>query len=95
MAIYDAQEDLYDIDSVMGPDEFHDGAPGQPGSGVQNNAYTNILLAWILRLTATLLSQLNRDDDGKTNRRQSIRADELDRWDRCPNGSESPSTPTG
>jgi trehalose/maltose hydrolase-like predicted phosphorylase len=66
----------------MGPDEFHDGYPGQPGSGVRNNAYTNILLAWILRRTATLLNQLNRDDDGKTYRRLSIRADELDRWDR-------------
>ena len=82
MAIYDAQEDRYDIDSVMGPDEFHDGYPGQPGSGVRNNAYTNILLAWILRRTATLLNHLNRDDDGKTYRRLSIRADELDRWDR-------------
>jgi trehalose/maltose hydrolase-like predicted phosphorylase len=82
MAIYDAQEDRYDIDSVMGPDEFHDGYPGRPGSGVRNNAYTNILLAWILRRTATLLNQLNRDDDGKTYRRLSIRADELDRWDR-------------
>ena len=82
MAIYDAQEDRYDIDSVMGPDEFHDGYPGRPGSGVRNNAYTNILLAWILRRTATLLNHLNRDDDGKTYRRLSIRADELDRWDR-------------
>src|SRR5215207_6097152 len=82
MAIYDAQEDRYDINLVMGPDEFHDGYPGQPGSGVRNNAYTNILLAWILRRTATLLNQLNRDDDGKTYRRLSIRADELDRWDR-------------
>ena len=82
MSIYDAQEDRYDIDSVMGPDEFHDGYPGQPGSGVRNNAYTNILLAWILRRTATLLNHLNRDDDGKTYRRLSVRADELDRWDR-------------
>jgi hypothetical protein len=34
-----------------------------PGSGVRN-AYTNILLAWFLRRTATLLNQLNRDDGG-------------------------------
>src|SRR5215207_8474430 len=95
MAIYDAQGDRYDINSVMGPDEFHDGYPGQPGSGVRNNAYTNILLAWILRRTATLLNHLNRDDDGKTYRRLSIRADELDRWDRLSRGFESPSTSTG
>jgi trehalose/maltose hydrolase-like predicted phosphorylase len=56
------------------------GYPGQPGPGVRNNAYTNILLAWILRRTATLLNQLNRDDAGTTYRRLSIRADELDRW---------------
>ena len=47
MATYDPEGDRYDIDGVMGPDEFHDGYPGRPGSGLRNNAYTNILLAWI------------------------------------------------
>ncbi len=81
MATYDPAGDRYDIDSVMGPDEFHDGYPGRAGSGVRNNAYTNILLAWILRRTIALVHQLDRDDDGRPTRRLGITSDELARWD--------------
>ena len=82
MAIYDAQEDRDPTNSTM--------LPGQPGSGVRNNAYTNILFAWILRRTATLVNQLNRDDAGTTYRRLSIRADELDRWGPAVQTASSP-----
>lgn len=37
----------YTIDKVMGPDEFHEGYPGQHGGGVRDNAYTNIMVAWL------------------------------------------------
>ena len=82
MATYDADADRYDINSVMGPDEFHDGYPGQPGSGIRNNAYTNIMLAWTLRRTAALLKELDRHDDGHGRRRLSLPDEELNRWDR-------------
>ena len=32
MAVYDPRADRFDITGVMGPDEFHDGYPDQPGS---------------------------------------------------------------
>ncbi|BDR55484.1 trehalose 6-phosphate phosphorylase [Xylocopilactobacillus apis] len=38
----------YDINGVMGPDEFHEKYPGAKNGGFTNNAYTNIMLAWIL-----------------------------------------------
>jgi len=82
MATYDSADDRYDIGSVMGPDEFHDGYPDQAGSGVRNNAYTNIMLAWTLRRTAALLTRLNRHDDGQVRRRLRPREEELDRWER-------------
>ena len=82
MATYDPEADRYDIDGVMGPDEFHDGYPGRPGSGLRNNAYTNILLAWIAGRAAALLSQLDRRDDGRTNGRLGLSGEELERWDR-------------
>ena len=82
MASYDSETDRYDIDGVMGPDEFHDGDSGRPGSGVRNNAYTNILLAWIAHRAAALLAQLDRRDDGRTRRRLRLGSEELERWDR-------------
>jgi hypothetical protein len=41
------------------------------------------------------VNQLNRDDAGTTYRRLSIRADELDRWDRLSKRLQSTSMPTG
>ena len=95
MAAHDSAADRYDIDSVMGPDEFHDGYPGRPGSGVRNNAYTNILLAWTLRRSATLLERLNHNDNGRTYRRLGIRTDELHHWDRLSRRLRVPFHPDG
>ncbi len=82
MATYDPEADRYDIHGVMGPDEFHDGYPERPGSGVRNNSYTNILLAWIAGRAAALLDQLDRRDDGRTRGRLRLSGEELERWDR-------------
>lgn len=49
LATPDASSKRYSIRHVMGPDEFHDGYPGTPGEGVTDNAYTNVMTAWILR----------------------------------------------
>ena len=38
----------YEIRGVMGPDEFHEGYPGAPTPGLNNNAYTNIMAVWVL-----------------------------------------------
>ena len=43
MTLHNAVTDRYEIHGVMGPDEFHDGYPETPGSGLRNNAYTNVL----------------------------------------------------
>ena len=48
LATHDAADDRYDIAGVMGPDEYHDGYPGADRPGLRNNAYTNVLAAWVL-----------------------------------------------
>ena len=32
----------------MGPDEYHDGYPDARRAGLDNNAYTNVMAAWVL-----------------------------------------------
>ena len=75
--------DRYDIDSVMGPDEFHDGYPGRPGSGRPEQRLHQHL--------AGLDPAPHRDSAGSAGprrRRQDLpparasAADELERWDR-------------
>ncbi|MGW4958281.1 pyridoxamine 5'-phosphate oxidase family protein [Nonomuraea sp. NPDC004186] len=64
--------DRYEIRGVMGPDEYHDAYPGADVPGLANNAYTNVMTAWLLmraRDTAALAPDLRPT------------ADELARWD--------------
>ncbi|MGW0198765.1 pyridoxamine 5'-phosphate oxidase family protein [Nonomuraea sp. NPDC003201] len=64
--------DRYEIRGVMGPDEYHDGYPGADVPGLANNAYTNVMTAWLLiraREAACLAPELAPPDV------------ELARWD--------------
>lgn len=49
MTTYDSKNKIYSIDNVMGPDEFHEGYPGAKESGLNNNAYTNIMVSWLFK----------------------------------------------
>jgi hypothetical protein len=80
LAVHDPRDDRFHIDTVMGPDEFHDGYPCQPGSGVRDNAYTNILTAWLLYRTIDLLQVLDGYDCGQLRDRLHVSADETARW---------------
>jgi trehalose/maltose hydrolase-like predicted phosphorylase len=48
LAAFDTGRDRYVIRGVMGPDEFHTGYPDAPELGVDNNAYTNVMTAWVM-----------------------------------------------
>jgi len=45
---YNRSIDRYEIRKVMGPDEYHDSYPDAGEPGVDNNAYTNVMVAWVL-----------------------------------------------
>ena len=48
LAAHDPADDRYDIAGVMGPDEYHDAYPDAAEPGLRNNAYTNVMAAWLL-----------------------------------------------
>jgi HAD superfamily hydrolase (TIGR01509 family) len=65
LATFDEELGRYRIRGVMGPDEFHDGYPWTADPGVDDNAYTNVLAAWVLARAAELartLATQRRDD---------------------------------
>jgi alpha,alpha-trehalase len=55
---YDPADDRYHLRGVIGPDEFHSGYPGAPGTGVDDNAYTNLMGAWVIRRAHDALDRL-------------------------------------
>jgi trehalose/maltose hydrolase-like predicted phosphorylase len=56
---FDETRGRYEIHGVMGPDEFHEKYPGSDEPGLRNNAYTNIMVAWLMDTVAEALERLD------------------------------------
>ncbi|MEX1079141.1 MAG: beta-phosphoglucomutase family hydrolase [Homoserinimonas sp.] len=80
IAIYDATADRFDISGVMGPDEFHDSYPGAERPGLRNNAYTNVLTAWLLRRTLNVLQLFQGRTHHPVWDRIRVTAEERQNW---------------
>jgi len=80
IAHYNPDRDRYEIHGVMGPDEFHEKYPDAPESGLRNNAYTNVMVAWICEQAQVVLGLLSE------RRRDTLRAkiglgdEEIETW---------------
>jgi trehalose/maltose hydrolase-like predicted phosphorylase len=48
----------YEIHGVMGPDEFHEKYPDSEEGGLSNNAYTNVMVAWICQMALEVIERL-------------------------------------
>jgi trehalose/maltose hydrolase-like predicted phosphorylase len=58
IAHFNPGRERYEIHGVMGPDEFHERYPGAREGGLRNNAYTNIMVAWLCDIAGRLLTLL-------------------------------------
>ncbi len=82
-ASYDAALDRYDIKGVMGPDEFHTAYPGTPpeaAAGIDNNAYPNVLVAWLLARANDMVAVLPRRRCEELFARLGIESADLELW---------------
>lgn len=68
VARYDPHRDRYVIDGVMGPDEFHERYPDSDSPGLRNNAYTNVMVAWMAQKVLEVFERLS------TSRQTALRA---------------------
>jgi trehalose/maltose hydrolase-like predicted phosphorylase len=81
LATFDESRERYVIRGVMGPDEFHEGYPGSPPSGIDNNAYTNVMATWVLWRALDLLERLAPMRRDEIMARLAITAEETALWD--------------
>jgi trehalose/maltose hydrolase-like predicted phosphorylase len=58
IAHFNPERGRYEIHGVMGPDEFHEKYPGAEEGGLRNNAYTNVMVAWLCGIAEEVLSLL-------------------------------------
>ena len=80
LARFDEAGGRFVIRGVMGPDEYHDAYPWSDEPGIDNNAYTNVMTAWVLRRTLDALDRLPVLRRDELLRRLRIDDTELDLW---------------
>jgi beta-phosphoglucomutase family hydrolase len=81
LASHDSSQDRFALRGVMGPDEFHDGYPNRPGEGIDNNAYTNVMVAWLMGRVLELVDLIGPRDRTHLFERLAVKNDELERWE--------------
>jgi alpha,alpha-trehalase len=81
LATYNQALDRYEIKGVMGPDEYHDAYPDAEVAGLDNNAYTNVMAAWVICRALDILDLLPDHQGRELSDQLGLTARELDRWD--------------
>ena len=70
----------FEIAGVMGPDEFHEKYPGGNRGGLKNNAYTNVMVVWVLKRTLAVLQTLSDEEQQALMLKTQVDEKELARW---------------
>lgn len=82
LCVYHPGQERYEIKAVMGPDEYHDAYPNAPrGCGVNNNAYTNLMVVWTLCRALELLDILPAERRQVLCEKLGIHAESLALWE--------------
>jgi len=81
LASYDRIDDRYHLRGVMGPDEFHDGYPDRDEPGLDDNAYTNLMVVWTIQRTFELLDLLPEQVAHDALSELDVTRAELDHWE--------------
>lgn len=80
LATFNSERDRYEINHVVGPDEFHTAYPDSDEPGLNNNAYTNVMTVWVLKNTLEKLDMLANDRKKELLEEVGIGKKELEEW---------------
>jgi trehalose/maltose hydrolase-like predicted phosphorylase len=70
----------YEILHVVGPDEYHTSYPNSDEKGLNNNAYTNIMAAWVLQKALEITDLIEHSRKMELFAELNIDEKELARW---------------
>ena len=77
---WDEETGRYFIQKVMGPDEFHEHLPGTEEGGLKNNAYTNLMVAWLFGKVTAYLGSAPDEKMGPLLKKINLAGEEIERW---------------
>jgi HAD superfamily hydrolase (TIGR01509 family) len=71
----------YSIRKVMGPDEFHEHLPDSDEGGLSNNAYSNLMVAWLFGKAVEFLQGTEEEKLRGLKSKIGLDAAEIGEWD--------------
>ncbi len=80
IAHFNSERGRYEIHGVMGPDEFHEKYADSDEPGLHNNAYTNVMVAWLLDIAGGLLDLLPERRQRSLSERIGLTDQEIETW---------------
>ncbi|MET1153801.1 HAD-IA family hydrolase, partial [Arthrobacter sp.] len=80
MAEYDQAADRFHLRGIMGPDEYHTGYPDNLSAGLDDNAYTNVMAAWVCAQAGGLMTLLHGHDLEDLQARLAMDPSEIAGW---------------
>lgn len=78
---YKAENGRYSIKNVMGPDEFHEHLPGSDEGGLKDNAYTNLMVAWLFEQNIDLLHKMPGKEKTTLFNKIKFAEEEVSNWE--------------
>jgi len=79
-ATYNKKYDRYEINGVVGPDEYHTSYPDSEERGLNNNAYTNVMAAWVFQKAIEILELIENSRKRELYRELKIDDKQLELW---------------
>ncbi|MFU8803845.1 MAG: glycoside hydrolase family 65 protein [Bradymonadaceae bacterium] len=81
MATFNEASGRFEIQGVMGPDEYHEKYPDAEAGGLKNNTYTNLTAVWCLLRALDVLDLVSRQRRSELMEMLDIGEADLKRWE--------------
>ena len=76
----DPEKGRYSISEVMGPDEFHEKYKGVDKGGLKDNAYTNLMVAWVFDKAFRMMELLETESFEEIRNKIGLSKKEIGKW---------------
>ncbi|MBN1697715.1 MAG: beta-phosphoglucomutase family hydrolase [Spirochaetales bacterium] len=80
LAHFEDADGKYHIEGVMGPDEFHEKYPGSEKGGFRDNAYTNIMVGWLLHKGIKMMDEMPAAITERLSKKIGFEPEEKEKW---------------
>ncbi len=82
IAEFNPRRGRYEINGVMGPDEYHTKYPGASLPGLKNNAYTNFMAVWVIRCALDLLKLFDKKFATELSVKAGLSSKDIEKWEK-------------